>query len=85
MGNKEDAQYVPISVLNTFVHDWTIKAKVLRKNKRDWNNARGNGTLMNVDVMDKDGCQIQATFFNDAVAKFNDVLQEGKVYTFSSG
>lgn len=85
MGNAEDAKYIPISVLNTFVQDWTIKAKVVRKNTRNWNNARGNGTLMNVDLMDKHGCQIQATFFNDAVSKFTDVLQENKVYTFTQG
>ena len=40
---------------------------------------------MNIDLMDKNNYQIQATFFNDAVAKFQDVIQEGKVYTFSSG
>lgn len=85
MGNTEDAQFVPISVLNTFVQDWTIKAKVVRKNQRSWNNAKGTGNLMNIDLMDKNNYQIQATFFNDAVAKFQDVIQEGKVYTFSSG
>lgn len=56
MGDKDDAQFTPIEVLNTYVTDWTIKAKVIRKTIRTWNNAKGNGTLMNIDLMDKHGC-----------------------------
>lgn len=35
--------------------------------------------------MDKDGTQIQATFFNDAAEKFDSLIQENKVYLFSNG
>ena len=35
--------------------------------------------------MDKDGSQIQATFFNEGAEKYDKVLQENKVYLFSNG
>lgn len=77
---------MPVSCLNTFVTDWTIKVKILKKYEpRNWNNARGSGTLMNIDLMDKQGCQIQATFFGDCVQQYNSMLEEGKVYTMSNG
>ena len=40
---------------------------------------------MNVDLMDKQGCQIQSTFFGDCVHEYNNMLQEGKVYIMSNG
>ena len=40
---------------------------------------------MNIDLVDKAGCAIQATCYNDAATKWNDVLQEGKVYSMGSG
>ena len=53
--------------------------------RRSWNNARGSGYLMNVDLIDAFGAQIQATFFKDAVDKFEPKLKQNLVYTFSGG
>ena len=70
-------QYTPIRVLNNFSTDWKIKARVVKKyDKKEWSNPRGNGTLLNVDLMDKEGTQIQCTFFNDAAIKYDEMLQE---------
>lgn len=52
---------------------------------RRWKNHRTEGYLINIDLMDKHGTQIQATFFKDACDKFEPMLQEGKVYSFSNG
>lgn len=76
---------MPLSCMNTFAQDWVIKCKVTKKNMRNWSNARGNGTMLNVDLIDKTGTQIQGTFFNDAAVSNNDKIVEGKVYTFSGG
>ena len=58
--------YTPIKSLNTFLFDWKIKARVTKKhNKKTWKNNRGQGTLLNVELIDNQGTQIQATFFND--------------------
>lgn len=85
MGDHEDAQFVPISVLNTFVTDWTFKAKVVRITSREYNNAKGPGKLMNLDLIDKHNTMIQATLFNEGVDRFRDVIATDKVYTFSNG
>jgi replication factor A1 len=49
---------MPLSCMNTFAQDWVIKCKVTKKNMRNWSNARGNGTMLNVDLIDKTGTQI---------------------------
>lgn len=35
--------------------------------------------------MDKNGTQIQATFFKDACDKFEPIIHEGKIYLLSNG
>ena len=40
---------------------------------------------MNVDLIDKEGTQIQATFFGDAVYKFAPILKENKVFLLANG
>lgn len=40
---------------------------------------------MNVDLVDSYGTEIQATFFNEAVDKFDELLKPNKVYMFSNG
>jgi replication factor A1 len=77
---------VPINAVNPYNNKWVILARVTRKSdKRTWQNARGSGTLFNIELMDKEGTEIRATFFKEACEKFYPVLEEGKVYTFSSG
>jgi len=72
--------------LSSNSQDWIIKARVTKKyDKRTWNNARGKGYLMNVDLIDAFGSQIQATFFKEAVDKFEPILRQNGVYTFSNG
>eukprot|EP00347_Sterkiella_histriomuscorum_P020732 403336688 len=78
--------FVPFKQLNLQSQDWTIKAKILKKHeKKCWNNERGQGLLMNIDLIDQWGSTIQATFFKDGVEKFENLLQEGNVYIFTCG
>lgn len=84
--NDEDADYVPVNCLNTYVQDWVIKVKLAKKyDMRNWSNPRGSGCLLNVDLMDKSRQMIQATFFNDGARKYNDELVEGKTYIMKGG
>lgn len=65
--------YTPIKCLNQLQTDWKIKARVTKKyDMREWKNAKGNGYILNIELMDKDGTLIQATFFNDAAEKYKD-------------
>jgi ssDNA-binding replication factor A large subunit len=72
-GNKpkidipEDQMFMPVSCLNTFTQDWIIKVKIIKKyDLKHWTNAKGTGMLLNLDLMDKENTQIQATCYNDA-------------------
>jgi replication factor A1 len=67
--------YTPLKVLNQFSTDWKVRARLTKKGEiRNWNNAKGSGCLMNIELMDKEGTQIQATFFGDSAMKFFPIL-----------
>ena len=76
---------MPVKALNTFVSSYTICVKVLSKTTRTWNKPTGSGNLLNVDLMDDCGVQIQATFFKDMADKYNEYLVEGEIYEMSGG
>jgi replication factor A1 len=44
-----------------------------------WSNARGEGVLFSIDLLDGAGGEIRGTFFKDAAEKFFGILEEGKV------
>eukprot|EP00347_Sterkiella_histriomuscorum_P004608 403359819 len=82
----DDLVFTPIKALSTFHYDWRIKARIIKKyEKKTWKNQRNEGSLMNIDLMDSFGTQIQATFFRDALIKFGDMIKEGHIYLFSNG
>lgn len=79
--------YTPIRVLNQFSTDWRIRARVTKKEEpRQWRNKNGEGFLMGIELIDKDGTCIQATFFGEeATKKFGQMIKENKVYLFANG
>lgn len=78
--------FTPIASLNMYQNRWTIRARVTAKSDiRTWSNAKGEGSLFSVDLLDSSNMDIRATFFKEAVDKFYTMLQEGKVFTFSGG
>ena len=44
-----------------------------------------SGSLLNIELIDNFGKQIQATFFNDQAEHYDKFLEENKVYTFANG
>ncbi|SJX62214.1 probable replication factor-A protein 1 [Sporisorium reilianum f. sp. reilianum] len=73
----------PIEGLSPYQNRWTIKARVTSKSDiRHWSNARGDGKLFSVNLLDDSG-EIKATGFNDAVDRFHPLLQENHVYLIS--
>ena len=51
--------YTPIKALSTFIYDWRIKARLIRKGPRKtWKNARSEGYFMNIELMDCYGSMI---------------------------
>lgn len=65
--------YMPIKALNQFSTDWVIKARIMKKgNMRTWKNDRGEGTIMNIDLIDREGTLIQATGFNETANRLQE-------------
>jgi len=76
----------PMSQLTIYTQKWTIKARVSGKSEmRTFRNAKGEGQLMNVELVDSEQTEMRATFFGSAAQKFYPILQIGKVFTFSKG
>lgn len=46
---------------------------------RTWSNAKGEGRLFSIDILDEEGSEIRGTFFKEDADKWFDVVQEGKV------
>lgn len=73
----------PISGLTPYQNKWIIKARVTSKSPiRSWSNARGEGKLFSMDLVDESG-EIRATAFRDQCDKYYDMIEVNKVYYIS--
>lgn len=82
-----DLGIVPISALNPYSTKWTIKARVTAKSDiRKFNNAKGDGCLFSLDLLDAHGGEIRGTFFGPTCCdKFYNLLASNQVFFFSGG
>uniref|UniRef100_A0A3P9P047 Replication protein A subunit n=1 Tax=Poecilia reticulata TaxID=8081 RepID=A0A3P9P047_POERE len=79
------SKIVPIASLNPYQSKWTIRARVTNKGSiRTWSNARGEGKLFSMEIVDESG-EIRVTGFNQEVDKFFSLIEVGKVYYISKG
>jgi len=80
------AMILPISEISSYHTKWTIKARVTAKGQtRTFSKGSSSGKVFSVDLLDKENGEIRASFFNEAVDKFEQVLQIGQCYAFSRG
>lgn len=75
-GSASKRPLQPISALNPYNNNWSIKAKVLSKQPK---RAFSKGFLLNVELVDEQGTAIEATFWRDAADRADELLEEGKV------
>ena len=76
----------PICEMTPFMSRWTIQARVtVKSDLRTFNRNASQGKVFSVDLLDKDGGEIRASFFNQAAETWFERLQVGKCYTFSKG
>ncbi|XP_058467652.1 replication protein A 70 kDa DNA-binding subunit [Malaya genurostris] len=70
----------PISSLSPYQNKWVIKARVMSKSAiRSWSNAKGEGKLFSMDIMDESG-EIRVTAFKEQCDKYYDMIEVDKVY-----
>ena len=75
-----------IASLNPYMGNWTVKAKLASKgNIRTFRNARGEGRVCTIELVDEAGTAIQATMWKDAIDRYDALLEVGKVYYVSRG
>lgn len=73
----------PIASLSPYQNKWVIKARVTSKSSiRTWSNAKGEGKLFSMDLMDESG-EIRATAFKEQCDKYYDMIEVDKVYFIS--
>nr|XP_029715959.1 replication protein A 70 kDa DNA-binding subunit [Aedes albopictus] len=70
----------PISSLSPYQNKWVIRARVMSKSGiRTWSNAKGEGKLFSMDVMDESG-EIRVTAFKEQCDKYYEMIEVDKVY-----
>lgn len=83
---SDNVPTMPIVALNPYNNSWTIKARITKKSDiRHWKNANGEGSLFSVDLLDDQNSEIKGTFFKAECDRWNQHLEEGKVYRFHGG
>ena len=63
---------------------WTIQVRITNKSERTWSNAKGDGKLFSVDMIDESG-EMRGTGFNDDHDRLFPIFEIGKAYTISGG
>ena len=86
MPTSSGKKHLAINALNPYMGTWTVKAKLAVKgNIRTFRNARGESSVCTLEFCDAEGTAIQATLWKDAIAKYDSILEVGKVYYVSKG
>jgi replication factor A1 len=80
------ASFISIRNLSPYLTTWTIRAKVVQKGQmRTWNNSRGSGNLFSLVLKDKEGSEIQGTFFKTDADNWFSKIDVDRVYIVSGG
>jgi len=85
-GSGSGPRITPILQLNMYQNRFTIKGRVTSKGDvKHWSNARGEGHLSSLEVLDAGGTDIRITMFKEAVDKWHEYFEIGQVYTITGG
>jgi ssDNA-binding replication factor A large subunit len=85
VSHSQQRSVFPIASLSPYQSKWTIRVRVASKPSIiTWSNSRGEGRVLNVDLVDETG-EIRACAFNEAADKLQSQLEMGQVYYISRG
>ncbi|XP_046981582.1 replication protein A 70 kDa DNA-binding subunit [Schistocerca americana] len=83
LSSPADGHIFPIASLSPYQNKWVIKARVVNKTPiKTWSNARGEGKLFSMELVDESG-EIRATAFKEQCDKFFDLIEVDRVYFIS--
>lgn len=90
MPSHPQKEYFPIKEITPYHKVWTIKARVTSKSTtrefaRLKGGAGGQGKVFSIDLVDSEGTEIRASFFNEAVTKFDEQIKASDVLELSRG
>ena len=76
----------PLASLNPYQECWTVCAKVTKKSAlRTYTNARGEGSVFDVELVDTEGTAIRATLWRGVADKYYETMEEGAAFYVSNG
>lgn len=79
----------PVSIRDlrpTLTGEWELVGRVVsRGGLRKWDNVRGSGQLISFLIVDSSGQTVSATLFNQGIDRFDSIIQNGSICTFSGG
>jgi len=85
-GGSGGLRITSIANINMYQNRFTIKARVTSKGEvKTWSNAKGEGCLLSMEVLDASGTDIRITMFKEAVTKWEPYFKIGDVYTITGG
>lgn len=90
-GQPVEANCMTIADLSPYSRNWKITARVSKKgDMRTFTYKSGDrqgtqGNLLSFELLDSSGEETRGTFFGDTAKKFDQILQQGSVYSFKGG
>ena len=78
---RSNNKYFPISCITTYSRDFTLLARVVKKNEmKHWSNDKGSGEIFTFTLLDESNTEIECTAFRDAAKNVFNLIQENCVY-----
>jgi replication factor A1 len=85
--SSNDKVYMPLSNLTPFSQNFTILVRITKRptELKTYSNQKGQGKILNFNIIDKDNTEMQITAFNDVAEKVHKEIEENKVYEIRGG
>jgi len=80
----EEEKIYDLKDLNEKIQKWRIKVRVVKKCEKK-SCRGGEGSMQTIQLVDKNGTEIEALLFNDAIREKGDLLADGNVYIIRDG